>query len=676
MDVAHDDVVGAVVEFYHERVICMGVVLGMKGQRVFVLSEHNREMNLSQSRLLQTRGPFLNPGGERDRLVARVREIGTVRKALAEEIDLQELWTLLEGEQEGYTLEDLAGFVFQSPDVDRVAALERSLLSDRVLFQQRDGLYYPRPREQVEQLKAQIEREAERERRLHEGSLWLKSLQHHKGTSPPSLPSFTDWQAEVVEKLKEFAIHGVDAEHYGFVKELFRRAELNTDPLVAFQLLVRAGIWEPDENLIIYALEIPRTFPSPVMAYARELVSTAGDDPLDTYREDLRHLWTISIDSEETRDIDDALSFEDLNTHLFRIGVHITDVAAYVRPGDPLDTEARARMTSIYLPDEKIPMIPTAISENLCSLVAHEEKRAISFLFTVDREGVVQGEVVVPSRIQVKERLTYDEANVRQERDRRLQELYEIACRLRDRRKQQGAMVVQLPEVYATVDEAGKVHLKRYEREEPSQITVSEWMIAANTLGAKFFLEKGIPAIYRKQGEMRQDNNNYEQAHPLFALLRQRRLFARAEISLQPDRHCNLGVACYASVTSPLRRYMDLILQRQMRSYFLGEGRCYDAEALDQIITEMNVVLPKVFSLSRRWNRYWVLRYIEQENIRETSALVLDQNDRYLFVVLLEFMIETSVPKKSGHPFSLGQMITVRIEKVKPREESLSLRLP
>jgi exoribonuclease-2 len=670
-------VAGTVVEFFHEKNICTGVVLGTKGHRLFVLSEQNREMNISQNRILESVGPVIDPKEDRDRIVSRLKEINALRKEIAGQIDIEDLWSLLEEESGSYSLKELAGFIFNELDPHRLAALERALIADRFHFQDKDGLYIPRSKEVVEQLKAQAEREARKERMLQEGGLWLKSVwkADHSQISGQNL---SPEQEEIVEKIKSFAIAGNESEHYDFVKELFKRAELNLDPEVAFQLLVNMGVWKADENILIYRFEIPRSFSPEAMSYAEAVATQLHHDPLDELREDLRNLWIASIDSEDTKDIDDAVSLEQLDSDIFRIGIHITDVAAYITPGDPLDVEARSRMTSIYLPDERIPMIPPVLSENLCSLRAGEDKRAISFFLIVDRYGSVINTEIKPSFIRVKERLTYEEASRRIESgDEPLKSLYELTSALREDPKRRGAIVLQVPEVYATVDDQGIVHIKRYDREEPSQVVVSECMIAANAMAAKFFAEHDIPALYRTQGETRQENEVYDpNAHPLFVLLRQRRLFARAELSTVPERHCNLGMECYSSITSPIRRYMDLVLHRQLRAHFLGEPPPYSLEAMEELITEMNAILPKVFQVTRRWNRYWILRYIEQENIHETQALIIDQNDRSIHVVLPDFMIETFVPKKSNRSYHPGQVVPARIEKVKPRGELINISIP
>lgn len=666
---------GTVVEFYHEKSICTGVILGTKGQRLFVLSEHNREMNISQNRILETVGPILDIKTDRDKLVESLREINLRRQKIAEKIDIQALWSLLEEEGGNYSLRELAGFIFNDLDVHHLSALERALFTDRFYFQNKDGLHSPRTREAVEQLKAQAEREALKERMLQEGSLWLKELWKSGKTQTDSQQLSTQ-QLDIIEKLKNFAIAGTESEHYDFIKELFRRADLNTDPQIAFQLLVNLGIWKPDENILIYKLEIPRYFPSEVLSYSETLAAKHHHDPLDAQRDDLTHLWTVSIDSEETRDIDDAISLEQLGDDLFRIGIHITDVASYIQPGDPIDTEARLRMTSIYLPDEKIPMVPPILSENLCSLIAGEVRRAVSFLLTVNSSGSVTDTQIKPSFIRVKERLSYEEVTRKiQEGDELFKLLFDLTSVFREERKTKGAIVLHVPEVYAVVDENGTVHLKRYDREEASQVIVSECMIAANAITAKFFAEHNIPALYRSQGETKQEENPFGDVHSLFTILRQRRLFARAELSTVPERHCSLGVECYSSITSPIRRYMDLVLQRQLRSYFLGVEPPYSHEALEELITEMNTILPKVFYLTRRWNRYWILRYIEQENIKETTGLILDQNERSVQVVLPDFMLEVFIPKKSNRSFPLGQLIPARIERVRPREESIMVIL-
>lgn len=663
---------GSVVEFLQDQAVQTAVVIGTKNQRLMVLSENNKEMNVSKNRILQIIGPKLDPTQKRDELIFTLQEISKRRKALAESINVEELWTLLEEEATEFSAKELAEFIFTEPDVDKMAAVQRAVLEDRFYFQYKSGVFSPRSKENIEQRKIQAQKEAEKKRLLELGASWLKDISEKDANTT----TINEDLASIIEKLKDFALHGNNSVHLAFVKEIFKQANLNLDPYLALRLLIKTKVWREDENILLYQYDIRREFPEDVQKHAETIAATEPKDPLDNKRVDLSNIWTVTIDGEETRDIDDAISFEHLPDGRIRIGVHITDVSAYVEHDDPVDREARQRMTSLYLPDEKIPMLPSVLSENVCSLVATQRKRAFSFLFTLTEEGKIEEADIVPSFVCVDERLTYDQVNRQLDDHPTLKKLYELSTRLQEERKAKGAIIFHVPEVQALVMPSGVVMLKRYNQDEPAQTLVSEWMIAANALAASFFRKYGIPAIYRCQGEPQsEDIISGSSEHHLFTVLNQRRLLPRAELSVDPSKHCTLGVECYVSITSPIRRYVDLVLQRQLRHFILEQKPFYSQDELDLIITEINSILPKAYFVSRKWNRYWILKYLQQEKIRFAEALILDQNDRVMHVILPDYMLETSVLKRGYETFATGQIITVRVEKVNPREDIIRLQV-
>lgn len=662
---------GMIVEFFQDQQVYCAVVIGTKNQRLLVLSETNRELNISKSRILDVLGPMLDIKKDREEIISKLKSIGMSRDELAKSIHIDELWSLLEEENRGFTIEELAEFIFTEPNLEQTAALQRMLIEDRLLFQYKGGIFYPRSKENVEQRKIQLEREAQRKHELEVGVQWLKNImsgdieEYENNTVILS----------IIEKVRDFAIKSTESSHYAFIKELFKEAGLNLDPQVAFKILVQSEVWKEDENILIYQFDIPRDFNHLVIEYTESFDKNSHKDKLDSKREDFTEEWTITIDGSGTLDIDDALSFKELPDGTYRVGVHITDVSSYIQPNDPLDQAARDRMTTVYLPDEKIPMLPQTFSEDICSLIEGEKRRAMSFIFHVDHQGNILSEKIIPSFIRVDRRMTYEEANDLLNEVPALRILHMLSQCLQEKRKECGALIIHVPEVQAVVNTNGKIQIKRYNQDEPAQTLISEWMIAANTGAARFFQEHDIPAIYRCQSKPKHEEIPNVSEHYLFYMLQQRRIIARAEISPDPGKHCGLGVECYVSITSPIRRYVDLILQRQLRSFFLFSEPYYDRENLDKIITDINATIPKVSYLARKWNKYWILKYLKQENITEVEVLVLDQNDRFIHVVIPDYMLEVSIQKKGSESVGIGQVVMAKIEHVNPRTDTIKLRL-
>lgn len=669
-DQGHEIAAGAVVEFYESKEIVCGLVLAVKDTRFNVLSERNREVGLTPSRIVFRGKLSLDLHLSRDELLEKLSAISRSRRETMEQVKIDELWALLEGENEGFDAGELAEFVFNSPVSDaQAAAVQRVLLQDRLYFQPKDSRFYPRSAENVEQRRVEMEREAERQRKLALAAQWAGAVWNRKAV--PAL----EFHNELIEWLKNFALFAQEAREAAFVKEFLKTAGIAPQPQSAFRILVKLGIWNEDENLLLHEHGICAEFPRPVLERAEEL---ANRNPLEAARgerEDLTELHVFTVDGLLTRDYDDALSVRELGGGLVEVGIHIADAAEFVSPGDPCDIEAEQRASSIYLPDRRISMLPASLSEGLFSLRAGEDRLALSFLFTVDAEANIQESRIVPSLVRVREQLSYQDVDTRVDEDPRLKTAFELARRLRDKRLEQGAIVLPLPEIQVYVNSAGMIQISRYEKETPGQVLVSEWMIEANAAAAGFLAERGIPAVFRGQSECRQETEFVQSPHELFAIYRRRRLLARAELSSEPKPHCSLAIPHYTTATSPIRRYSDLVVQRQVKCGLSGNVRPHSKEEIDQLITKISATQSRIFMIQRKWTRYWLLKYMEQEDIESLNALVLDKNSRYAHLLIPDMLLEANAPVPEGPKVYQGEMVRIRIEKVVPREDILKVQI-
>lgn len=662
---------GTVVEFFEAKELLLGVCLAVKDQRLNVLTENNREMNLVMRRVVTASSAKLNPTRSRDDLVRELKKIRRERESLAAQVDVVELWSVLEGETEGYSAHDLADLVFPGAVTDdHVAAVQRVLFADRLYFQFKDGLFWARTAEQVERRREEMEREAHRQRLLEEGAQWVRRVMQAKPGVRHEL-----FNQELVEKIKDFCLFGEDAESAAFVKELLGHAGIPAQQAAAFRFLVRLGVWSENENLYLHQQGLATDFPQEIVTAAetgkvRLQLVTAGEE-----RADFRSYETFTIDSASTRDFDDALSIRPLGQDRWEVGVHIADAAHFVDMDDPVDQEAASRVTSIYLPDRRIPMLPPVLSEEACSLCLGKDRATLSFLMEVDGSGRIHEWSIRPGVVRVSRRLTYEHVDVLVETEPIFKTLWHLSERLREQRRERGAVLLPLPEIHISVNDHGMVQLVRYEKETPSQIIVSEWMIAANGIAAAFLAERDVPTIYRCQAECRPETDQVQSDYPIFHIYRQRRLFARAELETRPGPHCSLGMNPYTTVTSPIRRYIDLVVQRQIKAV-LGEGRpAYLEGVLEKILTHVRVQLGKVAFVHRKWTRYWILRYLEQEDIQTLNAIVLEKNSKFASLLLPDFLMEVHAPLPQDQAVAAGEMVRLKIERLNPRDELLRVQI-
>lgn len=669
---SRDIIAGTVVELFEARQVLCGVCTAVKNQRLAVLTEQNREINMAASRVIHVGSQLLDLKLGRDELVRRLLSIASLRKDLMKHVDVEEIWSLVEGEGGAYSALDLAEFVFsEAVSEHHVAATQRVLLDDRLYFQFKDSKFQPRSQEKVEQRRLEIAREAEKEAQLEQGSEWLQSVWIRKARRLP--PEFHE---SIIEDLKSYCLFGQDFSGAPFVKELFKRANIPPQPQSAFRLLVRMGIWTENENLYLHEQNISPDFPEEVIDHARKASESDIQSSWDAAkRRDLRHLHTFTIDSALTRDYDDALSLTTLPNGLFEVGIHIADAAQFVSKGDPVDIEAEARAASIYLPDGRIAMMPPALSESACSLKAQKDRLAMSFLIRMDEKATIFEREIVLSVVNIREQLTYEAVNERIEGDEFLKTLFGLAQKLREERLANGAIILPLPEIQAYVKPNGMIQVTRYEKETPSQIMVSEWMIAANALAASYLAERSVAAIFRSQAECKPETDFTQSEHEIFRIYRQRRLFARAELDIEPHPHCSLAIPCYTTVTSPIRRYSDLVVQRQLKEVIAGHEPLYTADELRRMIAKLGAVQSKISFIQRKWTRYWILKYMEQEDLTTLNCLVLDQNERYAHLLIPDFLIETNAPLPEKTRLQPGEMIRVKIERLNPREDLLKVQL-
>jgi exoribonuclease II len=659
---------GQIVEYIEEGRVVVTVCLEERKGRIRVLTEKQREVHLASSRIVHASETRLALNQTREALARRLQELSVRREELANQIDMVGLWEVLHEEEAEYTARELAELAFEK-DIgdDHYSAVIRAMLADRLYFRFRVHGFRPNDPETVQKIFTQRAREEERERQVDQGSQWIRSLWEGKGGAPP------EGSQEIVDLLKDYAALGKGAQQAGRTEEILRRAGM-THPLAAFRVLVRLEAWSPDENVLIHRFGTRTDFPSRVEGEAAATLGRGFPLEEDSARENLTDLPIFTIDSPQTKDIDDALSLEILPDGC-RVGIHITDVSMVVQSGSALDGEAALRGTSLYLPDQRIPMLPSAISEDLCSLKVGEIRPAVSFILDVDSNGTVQSHRFCPAWIRVRDRLSYEDADrAAEDSSSPMAALYRIARAWREDRVQRGALLLPLPEISVRLDESGSILVERRDRENPSQILVSEMMIRANWLVAQWLGERGIPCIYRTQPDPR-ERILEGSVSDLYLNYRQRKLMNRAEIQLIPGPHSGLGLEPYTTVTSPIRRYQDLVVQRQLSAALRGTQVPYSREALERIVAESEELLAQASQLEQTRQRYWLLKHLENRKGEETPALVVGRYGRRVQVLLTEYMLETSLPLAAAGWLQEGQEIMARIVRAKPLEDELRVEL-
>ncbi|OCC15379.1 3'-to-5' exoribonuclease RNase R [Dissulfuribacter thermophilus] len=650
-----------VVEFLEG--VVDAVCLGKKGTRFHLLTHLGRETNLSKNRVIHISSQRIKTS-PREEAITILKEINELRSFIQKDIDIAEIWELLEGEDQVWNPREFSEIIFgEKSTPDHEAASIRAVITERTHFKFKDGFIRPQPKEAVERLIEQRRREEEKIKRLEQGTKLLNAI-WGKDKSISEISDTSEW----IEAIKDYCIQGEDSERSGEVKDLFKRAGLSS-PIAPFETLVRAGIWSEDENIELLRAGIERTFSEEVIGEAKKISEDYQQKALsDETREDLRDLDVFTIDALQSKDLDDALSFREVDGGV-EVGIHITDVGTFIRPGSRLFEIAMERATSIYLPDEIVPMLPESLSNETFSLLPEKERAALSFFALIDEEGGVRETRIVRSVIKSKRKMSYEEADELVAKEGTIKRLYDLALLLQKKRIKEGnALPLPIPELSIRVED-GQIRVW-LDEPGPSRFLVSELMILANSIAAKFLRDNSIPALYRSQPEPRERIiNGAEQ--DLRSNFRQRRLISRGILGPEPDFHSGLGLECYTTITSPIRRALDLAMQIQILEYLASSGPRFSQKELDGISINIQEGLIRAASVRQARFRYWLLKHLNERKGEDLKAWVLDILDNKLLLVLEDYLITVDIPRQHKMDYYLDQEVYVRIKKVNPRENQL-----
>ena len=400
----------------------------------------------------------------------------------------------------------------------------------------------------------------------------------------------------------------------------------------------------PDEKgvdilSIAKSFGIPEAFPYEVIKESRTIPKTIENEDISD-RTDLRDIVTITIDGEDAKDLDDAVSLSYENG-VYTLGVHIADVSHYVTEGSLLNEEAVNRGTSVYLIDRVVPMLPKRLSNGICSLNENVDRCALSCIMKLDDNGHVIDHKIVESVINVNHRMTYTSVNkivseIKDEKERRkyadivpmLEMMRELAEKRMNIRAANGAIDFDFPESKIILDKKGKpIAVKPYDRNIATRM-IEEFMLVTNETIAEDYFWQEIPFVYRtheapdseKIRELSVFISNFgfkvkalsgdihpkeiqkllsvikgEASEDLISRLTLRSM-KRAEYTVTADGHFGLASRYYCHFTSPIRRYPDLIIHRIIKENLHGKMN-------QERIEHYNEILPEIASMSSKLER-------------------------------------------------------------------------
>ena len=590
-------------------------------------------------------------------------------EAYSDPSSLEVAWELLVGDGETTDPESLAMLLFSEQTSAQCYAAYCLLSTDKLYFKQKGDRYEPRSTAQVAEIKHQ--QEVESLRHQESQGYWERVKQQLAGEK-------VEWQQSDrsrLDALERFATLGEEATHRTPAIETLASLERPETPEAAFQLLVELGLWSNHENLFLRRSQIPVQFSAKVSEVAQRCLENPPADS-HTDRLDLTHLKVYTIDDESTTEIDDGLSLEFLENGQQRIWIHIADPTRLLSPGDELDLEARKRTTTVYLPTGTIPMFPAALATGPMSLIQGKECSALSFSVTLDETGAACDYSICTSTVKPTYRLTYDDVDEMLELG--IQAEPEIgaiasAAKLRQKwRQTQGAIGIFMPESSIKVhgDEIS-IHVID---ESPARDLVAEMMILAGELAARYGQLHSLPIPYRYQAQPELPPDEELLAVPAgpARACAVRRCMPRSEMGLIPGRHAGLGLEAYTQVTSPIRRYTDLLTHFQIKAHLRGEPLPFSAEQIQEIVMSLGTAVKEASTVERQTNRYWGLEYLRRNPDEVWEAIMLRwlREDSNVALILLE-ELGLELAMRFGREVEIGERLEVKVTHCDPRSETV-----
>ncbi len=398
-------------------------------------------------------------------------------------------------------------------------------------------------------------------------------------------------------------------------------------PQNAHSLLLELGRWTNRFN------PYPKRFEVSISAPVISLPAMPQED-----RVDLTHLPAFAIDNIWTTDPDDALSLESPN----RLWVHVADVAALVVPESPADLEARNRAVSLYLPEMTVPMLPSEAKERL-ALGIGDVSPALSFGLNLGQEGEILELEIVPSWIRVS-RLSYEQVEDMCQ-DKPFKDLLRLAQNNQARRMKNGAVNIELPEVDIHI-EGGKIVFHPI-RSLKSRMIVSEAMLMAGEAVAGYLFKEGIPCAFSTQEGIQIP----ELPDGLAGMYSLRRLMKRGQLRSLPTRHAGMGLDMFTQVTSPLRRYQDLIVHQQLRAHLQG----YDlltAQEMQQRLGAAEAVADNIRRVERFSNMHWTMVYLSETPRWQGEGIIVETDGPRSTAIIPDIGLETHLYYQRNLPLN------------------------
>jgi exoribonuclease II len=643
---------GRIIEFLDAEQLHVAYVRKQDHDRLHVIDPRGRNLSVSGDRVV-----VVHRAAAEGDFPAIARQISDKVSARQSEVDVELLWQSLGGSQREMQPAELAEMFFAEDSPEAASAVFRALSEDNLFFKRKGSQFLARSVEQVSTELTRRQRRREREQFRERTSAIIRQLLKQNKAAIPSDAG------PILDRIQNWLRYRTGDEVAGLLEEIAGPTKARD---AAYEILARAGRIDPSVDRFLVMTGIETEFSPQLIEVTEQLRPFAHDEA----RFDYQNAATFTIDDEDTREVDDALSVVHRGAEIV-VGIHIADVSAFVEKGDLLDVEAARRSSTIYLPATTVRMFPERLSTDLASLNSGSPRPAYTVEVRFDEHGNRLGYRIALTTVNVGRRFSYDEADRAFDAgNTSLQTLHLIAQQLHNERGARGAITFRRPELKIRIT-GGEIEIKKINTSSPSRFIVSEMMILANGLSADFASVNALPVIYRTQEP--RDAVAVEEAPAVDALAfeRLRKTFKRSRLSLTPGLHSGLGLSAYTQASSPIRRYADLVTQRQFTSMLRGAAIPHGREELLRILVTAEAAEQEIRTIEDRSMNYWLLEYLSRyKKDEQLSAVVLDLKGN---IEIEDFYLRSKLT--TANKLQPGEVVQVRIESIEPGKTEVRFRL-
>ena len=653
-----DGRIGLVQDNDNLQLVC---VLRPNKKKLQVLNEKGREQSLNENKILWFYpSSVANLSDWNDKLT----QVQQQQQALLDDVDIELLWESAQ-ELEAESIDDLADLYFDAQGTPEKMAIWQALAADGLHFKRKGNQWQSRPQDQIEALRTQRQREHERAELERIALGWLELAIKAKDSC-----AISEEAAPFVERVNCWLRGDQDKNVEKLLQTVADKSKLELREL-AFEVLLKAGKLPADADRDIVIAGLQSDFSQPIYEAANAVTAWEHTDDSTPLALD------FSIDDPDTQEVDDALAIH-AEGDLWHIDIAIADPGSFIEVGDTLDREAMRRSTTVYLPTQTVLMLPPVISCDIASLSAEKPRPSVVIQVVLDNDAQVQNMSIQRHIVTVQQRLDYDgadamlnDASADSDTAKKLKQMQLLCEKLKQQRMDEGALMIQRSEFKIKVNKAEEVSVKMLDSDSPSRALVAELMILANHQAGRFAQKEGIPLIFRTQAPPAEPISREVQSDPL-VFQKIGKLLKPSSLSLEPGGHSGLGLSVYTQVSSPLRRFADLVMQRQLIAHIKGEELPYNQEELFKVLATAEQNAKQARYLENTATRRWFIRYLEQQHKDSVlDGLVMAVQKVGYKVNLLPWGVDAWL--NTNDKLEPGTQISVKIEKLRIKAGQIRL---